>query len=436
MNTKGVHDFEEFIRERLERYEAPFKPDWKTMQRTLDAAKPGASGVGRNLKIITGIVLVSGLVLLGVYWINQKREASIDGALTKTPSSQFNVQPYNKDTQDDFSGKTQNDNTEKNRENSTAIISPERKNQGNINDFSFKTPLNKLPGIENEYIVEANGPVLDMLRRDYKGEKQLPAPVASFTSNITEGCVPLTVKFKLENQDVAMKYLWDFGDGFYSNEPNPYHIYRSTGQFNVSLTATSLINEKSGDLVMANMITVHDLPDLKFDWDNSYNRDDREIYFLDHSKNVMEWYWSFGDEEISRSQNPKHTYSTEGSYAVQLVGKSALGCYDTITSQIRIIGKNLANKFFAPNTFTPNGDGLNDEFKPVITGAVTMEYEISVFDRNGKLIFETTDINKPWDGRLKDGATEAFMGTYIWLVLLKDQYGQQEKLLGQVTLLR
>jgi gliding motility-associated-like protein len=67
---------------------------------------------------------------------------------------------------------------------------------------------------------------------------------------------------------------------------------------------------------------------------------------------------------------------------------------------------------FIPSAFTPNNDGLNDVFKPVITGNF-ISYKLSVFNRWGEKIFESTDPGKGWDGTLKK--EKLTTDVFIWM---------------------
>ena len=68
-----------------------------------------------------------------------------------------------------------------------------------------------------------------------------------------------------------------------------------------------------------------------------------------------------------------------------------------------------------PNAFTPNGDGLNDVFTPVISNADQVKYYVfEVYNRWGKLIFESNKPGEGWDGKYKGKLAQ--FGTYNWKV--------------------
>ena len=91
---------------------------------------------------------------------------------------------------------------------------------------------------------------------------------------------------------------------------------------------------------------------------------------------------------------------------------------------------------FAPNSFTPNGDGNNDSFIPEGVGIVKDDYQLLIFDRWGSLIFESNDPKIGWDGRANNGNKLAQIDTYVWKVILTDNFGKQHSYHGHVNLIR
>ena len=87
-----------------------------------------------------------------------------------------------------------------------------------------------------------------------------------------------------------------------------------------------------------------------------------------------------------------------------------------------------------PNSFTPNGDGLNDIFKPE-TLAEIEEYTMLIFNRWGQQIFESNDINKAWDGKYKGRIVES--GVYTYRIEATDKLTKEKKVYnGRVTLIQ
>ena len=89
--------------------------------------------------------------------------------------------------------------------------------------------------------------------------------------------------------------------------------------------------------------------------------------------------------------------------------------------------------YYLPNAFTPNGDGLNDIFRPIPVGIRSTDY-FRIFDRYGKLMFETREWMQGWDGTIK--GKPAASGTFVWMIKGIDKNGAVVEMKGTVILIR
>ncbi|RYM36053.1 T9SS type B sorting domain-containing protein [Brumimicrobium glaciale] len=87
---------------------------------------------------------------------------------------------------------------------------------------------------------------------------------------------------------------------------------------------------------------------------------------------------------------------------------------------------------YVPNTFTPDGDGINDYFS--IEGGNITEFHLQIFDRWGELIFESYDLNGVWNGTYGNKICQD--GTYVWKIVYEDVANNKKELVGHVNLLR
>ena len=106
------------------------------------------------------------------------------------------------------------------------------------------------------------------------------------------------------------------------------------------------------------------------------------------------------------------------------------GCLDKDTVLIKVL---QGPTFYIPNAFTPNGDGMNDNFKPTYVGIQRLDY-FRVFDRYGVLVFETNNMGKAWDGMYKSMKQNA--GNFVHIVKGMDKYGNEKVVKGNVLLIR
>jgi gliding motility-associated-like protein len=131
----------------------------------------------------------------------------------------------------------------------------------------------------------------------------------------------------------------------------------------------------------------------------------------------------------SAIRNPIATPSNTTTYWV--IGKDTSGCTnaDSVTINVQFVGK---GQFLMPNSFTPNGDGVNDCFGIKSWGPV-QELEFSVFNRFGERVFHTTKPTECWDGTHKK-ATQG-VNVFVYMIKAKATCGSIERK-GTVTLLR
>jgi gliding motility-associated-like protein len=120
-----------------------------------------------------------------------------------------------------------------------------------------------------------------------------------------------------------------------------------------------------------------------------------------------------------------------GSYLATLLVTNANGCVDTATNTIIVLPEFT---FFIPNAFTPNGDGVNDDFNGKGIGII--KYEMMIFDRWGNMIFYTDSLYKNWDGRANHGSDVAQQDVYVWKVRLTDVFDKKHSYIGTVTIVK
>jgi gliding motility-associated-like protein len=126
--------------------------------------------------------------------------------------------------------------------------------------------------------------------------------------------------------------------------------------------------------------------------------------------------------------------SDSGEYWVSATNKCG-----TVTSYRTISIRDCNPDIYLPNAFTPNSDGINDSFFPIMSGYDIYESEMLIYNRFGQLIFQTADIRSGWNGTTSKGKP-CDVGTYIWKISYK-HYADGislsiKSLTGSVTLLR
>jgi gliding motility-associated-like protein len=270
------------------------------------------------------------------------------------------------------------------------------------------------------------------------GTVNVYAPVSvSLIAEPNEGCKPLTVYFSYNNNSNDSSIVWQFDDPFTtldtSSQISPVYTYLGVGSFNPSLTVTTYdgcVGTATTD-VHAYRIPVADFnahPEL-------VDFSDPVIDFIDMSLSAVTWRWNFGDplslnKDSSNIQYPIHTYVGEGFHTVQLIVTSGHNCADTTTRIVEVLPEIFV---YVPNSVSPNGDGINDTWKPIITNADPNAYVLYLYNRWGEQVWETHDLNQAWDGGHKGDKIKE--DVYVWILWYKDARGEQHKLVGHVSVL-
>ena len=120
---------------------------------------------------------------------------------------------------------------------------------------------------------------------------------------------------------------------------------------------------------------------------------------------------------------------TPGLYYLQVTDK--YGCVGS--DSILLTGKQCLIGCYVPNAFTPNGDGNNDLFRPLLFGNV-VKYKFVVFNRWGQQVFQSTLLSDGWDGTIQGVAQPA--GTFVWYCIYQLQGEPEQMQKGTVLLLR
>lgn len=270
--------------------------------------------------------------------------------------------------------------------------------------------------------------------REAEGEMVIHAnPIADFMARIDSGCAPLEVAFSdlSFTQSSAVAYLYDFGDGESSNSRSTTHTYQFPGTYSVHFSLQNLngcidADEKS----IQNLITVFPSPRAGFKVDPQVvSVMDPTVSIIDLSVGSTSCTFIF-DGEVFDDCEFEHTLQNIAPQPIIQTVENEFGCRDDLESEIRISD----HLIYIPNSFTPDGDGLNDIFVPVTTGVVHLEMHI--YDRWGNEVFGNEHAENGWNGSSVDEAYYAEPGVYLYRIRVTDYLGWNFDYKGSVRLLR
>lgn len=249
------------------------------------------------------------------------------------------------------------------------------------------------------------------------------------------GCAPQTIFLNNLSTPIDETYdiFWDLGDGNTSTAISPTHIYEEPGVYSVTLDIISPIGCYIG-AEYPNWITVRESPIAGFSFSptnpSSFNPD---VDFFDESQRAVYWEWFINDVSFSLNPNPSYTFPDTGFYEVVQIVTHENACQDTA---FRLLDIEPLVTYFIPNAFSPNGDGNNDFFlgKGIFRGIT--DFEMTIWNRWGELIFQTDDPELAWNGQKNNNGAPSPNGVYVYKIQYTEPRGAVQNLKGFVTLIR
>lgn len=171
-----------------------------------------------------------------------------------------------------------------------------------------------------------------------------PLPSIDFTS-LDSICLNAGMTFTNLSTGVA-SMNWDFGDGTSSSLTNPVHAYSTPGYYTVTLSG---ISQTYGCTTQATKtIKVNPGPTSQLSLGPNGGCVELTVQMTNNSTGIVSQVWNFGDGNSSLLSNPSHTFTTPGSYAVQLIVLDNIGCPDTATQVVTVHPLPVVDFTFTP----------------------------------------------------------------------------------------
>lgn len=247
-----------------------------------------------------------------------------------------------------------------------------------------------------------------------------------------EGCTPFSPVFGINNS-TGNTCIWELSNGTTINGCNNVST-TLTGEsdIDVTLTITDANGCKSSALLNKYLI-VHDAPHANFDYSpQPVTSFTPNIDLVNQSTGANNSYWYFETSETSTITNPSYSVKDTGTIDISLVVKNDYGCKDSISKNIPVLEEFV---IYIPNTFTPNNDNLNDDFKVVGLGISKDDYEFTIFNRWGEDVFKANTIKAVWDGKIKN-KNMAPEDVYVYKLKFKDLNGNSYTRKGHINVLK
>lgn len=251
-----------------------------------------------------------------------------------------------------------------------------------------------------------------------------PVPQVSFNGINLAGCSPVCPTIAstttINNPSSITSYTWTLSNGrtYYGDTLfDCYELFGGTDE-NYHVTLTAVSNEGcTRSHTENNYIQVYHNPVAGFYFTpNDPDVMNPNVDFTNTSMYANTYEWLVEDNPSSTQEHISVTFSYDThAYEVYLIAKTDRGCVDTARQVVTV--KDVVI-YYVPNTFTPDGDEFNNEFKPVFaSGFDPQSYTLTIFNRWGEVLFESHDTNVGWDGTYSDSLVKE--GVYSWKISFK-----------------
>ena len=135
-------------------------------------------------------------------------------------------------------------------------------------------------------------------------------------------------------------------------------------------------------------------------------------------------------ETLSCSDCFNPTANPEESTTYTLTIEDADGCTTSESVLVNVFIPEPIPQLVVPNAFSPNNDGVNDEFRPNLD-EMAVGMTMQIYNRWGKMVFETSDREAYWTGIYKDEFVP--VGVYVYWILVEFSNGDTQLMTGNVT---
>ncbi len=399
MNRNPLDKFEQEIQDAYKNYELPYSSsEWTQVSRKILRKR-----LFTSLALWSSAAVVVSVVGLSSYLILSKPE---EPSAVNTPNSAevLNAVPSPVLSEDDSLQKTSlNDLLQDFNTNSLQLTSSELANtNANPSNSSFSNQNSEVPDIS---VTELSADVVEISKTSLFIEP-----------SVRNACSGTEVNFNAKNSPKNGSYLWNFGDGSFSNQENPVHIYKATGTFDVSLSVTDPNNGAISTIAMRDLITINPKPEADFEWTYTNSpAGEPTAKFVNTSINANSFVWKFSENKTSTEISPSIIYNSKGKQAVILEVHNSYGCKD---EQIKLVQVNADFNLDAEG----NMSAQNISFMPDALKKGGNKFKLTVYDGDN-IVFESTSKAKPWKGETKGGKRAVSGQQFPWIVLIYGENG-------------
>ncbi len=293
-----------------------------------------------------------------------------------------------------------------------------------------------MPGGTLTYELHGSGACAHVVFNTQVGITVAEPPSATFTTDLVQGCAPLSIAFTLDDPSIVGSN-WHFNDG--SSGIGAGSLIQTFGTPGW-LAATVDVTDANGCTATGNaehLVFLQPPPSAVFAANPpTTDSDHPDITFTPEHHGYTNYAWAIDGLATGDGDPWTNRFNDYfgGRYEVCLTVHDSVECTASYCLPVTV---NAPVQIDVPNAFTPDGDGRNDDFLPIITGTDGTGYEFLIFDRWGEKVFGSDELGEAWNGALNNGGAVLPQDVYVWSLRVGNGVtADRKELRGHVTLLK
>lgn len=419
--SNKLNPFEEQLRKAAENHEVPYDASqWDKLERQLNQ-----SGGAQSSSMKWGLSAVAVMVIgLGVYFYQDTTPEAAQQSEVLVESKSVFTEQVVKDEKEtiDISNEIEAPKTEEEIQNDEEKGSDDSSSKQKT--LASTTVKEVEPIEEKESVTETaeeteNSIAVEESTEDQKSTVDVPQVLLA-KETICAGVELTGTLDGLESEDI----IWHLGNGETFEGSELKYTYLTDGDYEIKAYIPSL-----NQYAKSAHVTVHPKPDAQFSYIENIERGAIPVVYFSANTGGEKYYsWDLGDGHKVRAEGVAHTFRKQKDYEVSLRVMNKYGCF--WTSYQRYTNEKEYN-LLAPNSFSPNSDGTNDQWFPKSLTTGYYNFELVVYDRNHKEVFRTSDPNVQFDGRV-NGTIAPSGEMFIWKADVVDPSGIRQEFGGTI----
>jgi len=417
-------DFNDILKQKIEQFKVPYnEAHWAEMEEKLNAISR-IKTIKRNIFIAAGIITV--LSISNYIYFHHNNS-------TPVIASHNNL---NTTTKNYFKTNDSQVIPKNNLKQHNTLHNTIDKNKETITDNLPKVPTNNNPLNNANNTTDSSVTTKKPINPQSLTNKKPTTEFIIYNGNV---CLGDAVSFEAIENSLSVSYLWDFGDGNTSTNQKPNHNYKESGVFDVTLKIINKNTKEEFTNTKKNAINIYPKPLANFEWEETALKHDGNklkypyVMFKIKTDKKSDYNWHFSNGIISKIKKPEILFNTKGKYTATLNVKNTFGCTNTTSKIIKVAQSFILNDY-TPTGFFPNNPIKNNTFIPKALLVMDVPFKMIITNKLGDVVFQTTDKNEPWNGKLNNKGAVLATDVYFWRVTTIDIKGISHLHAGTITL--